>query len=329
MNEGSSTTPARTLVTGATGFIGRAVVGRLYREGVAVTAAGRNDSVSCAAVPFVRVIDLGSTTDWTVALAGCGAVVHCAARVHVMSDKSGDPLNAYRAANVEGTVTLAKQAAAAGVRRFVFISSIKVNGEATVPGLPYRATDRPAPVDPYGISKLEAEEALQALAATGAIELVIIRPPLVYGPGVKANFLSMARWIARGVPLPFGGLKANRRSFVALENMVDLIVTCLQHPAAVGQVFLVSDGEDLSTAELLRRTAKALDVPSRLIPVPAPLLALGARAIARQDLWHRLGGTLQVDATPTRERLGWMPPINVDEGLRAALAGLRNAVPHG
>lgn len=322
----SATMPSRVLVTGATGFVGRAVVDRLVRDGTPVTASVRCDPNTCSGIREVRVGDLAPEADWSPALEGCDAVVHCAARVHVMNDTATDPLTAYRAANVEGSIALAKQAAAAGVKRFVFISSIKVNGEGTVLGVPYRATDRPAPADPYGISKLEAEEALQALSATGAIELVIIRPPLVYGPGVKANFLSMARWIARGVPLPFGGVNANRRSFVALGNLVDLIVTCLQHPGAVGQLFLVSDGEDLSTAELLRRTARALGVPSRLLPVPAALLALGAKAIARQDLWDRLGGTLQVDSMPTRQRLGWTPPITVDAGLLAAVEGLRGGV---
>lgn len=317
---------SRTLVTGATGFVGRAVVDRLVRDGTPVTAAVRRDPTTRIGIREVRVGDLGPTTDWTAALEGCDAVVHCAARVHVMSDTSSDPLAAYRAANVEGSVALATQAAAAGVRRFVFISSIKVNGEGTALGKPYRASDRPAPVDPYGISKLEAEQALQALAATGAIELVVIRPPLVYGPGVKANFLSMARWIARGVPLPFGGVNANRRSFVALENLVDLIATSLKHPDAVGQVFLVSDGEDLSTSELLRRTARALGVSSRLLPVPSAWLALGASAVGRRDLWQRLGGTLQVDSMPTQARLGWIPPISVDAGLRAAVEGLRDAV---
>jgi UDP-glucose 4-epimerase len=322
----SAAPTGRVLVTGATGFVGRAVVDRLVRDGTPVTAAVRRDPTTRIGIREVRVGDLGPTADWTAALEGCDAVVHCAARVHVMSDTSSDPLAAYRAANVEGSVALAKQAAAAGVRRFIFISSIKVNGEGTALGKPYRASDRPAPVDPYGISKLEAEQALQALAATGAIELVIIRPPLVYGPGVKANFLSMARWIARGVPLPFGGVNANRRSFVALENLVDLIATCLKHPDAVGQVFLVSDGEDLSTSELLRRTARALGVSSRLLPVPSALLAVGASAVGRRDLWQRLGGTLQVDSMPTRTRLGWTPPVTVDAGLRAAVEGLRDGV---
>jgi len=311
------------LVTGATGFVGRAVVERLSCDGAEVTAAGRSTATFADGVKFVRVGDLGASTDWSAALRGCAAVVHCAARVHVMRDSSDDPLAAFRTANVDGSLALAKQAAAAGVRRFVFISSIKVNGEATVAGTPFRATDQPNPVDPYGMSKLEAEQALQRLAETGAIDLVIIRTPLVYGEGVKANFLSMARWIARGIPLPFGGITSNRRSFVALANLVDLIVTCIQRDEAVGQVLLVSDGEDLSTADLLRRTARALGVRPRLLPVPAVALALGARLVGRRDLWQRLGGTLQVDSAPTRQLLHWTPPVSVDEGLRAAVASLR------
>lgn len=314
---------SRVLVSGATGFVGRAVVDRLVCDGVAVTAAVRREPKCYAELREVRVADLGADTDWAAALEGCDAVVHCAARVHVLRDASADPLAAYRAANVEGSVALAKQASAAGVRRFIFISSIKVNGESTVLGAPYRATDRPAPADPYGISKLEAEQALRALASAGTIELVIIRPPLVYGPGVKANLLRMARWMSSGMPLPLSGVTANRRSFVALANLVDLIVTCLQHPEAVGQVFLVSDGEDLSTAELVRRIAIALGVPRRSLQVPSRLLAIVAGALGRRDLWQRLGGTLQVDSTPTRERLGWTPPVTVDAGLRAAFAGLR------
>ncbi len=316
--------PSRVLVTGATGFVGRAVVERLVRDGSPVTASVRRKSSTRTGVREVQVADLGPATDWTAALEECDVVVHCAARVHVMNETATDPLAAHRNANVEGTLSLAKQAAAAGVRRFIFISSIKVNGEGTALGKPYRASDRPAPVDPYGISKFEAEQALQALSATSAIELVIIRPPLVYGPGVKANFLSMVRWVARGLPLPFGEANGNRRSYVALVNLVDLIVTCLKHPDAVGQVFLVSDGEDLSTGELLRRTARALGVSSRLLPVPLSVLAFSARAIGRRDLWQRLGGTLQVDSGPTRERLSWNPPITVDAGLRAVVEGLRD-----
>lgn len=313
----------RVLVTGATGFVGGAMVEHLVASDVPVTASVRRHVAVRRGVTEVRIGNLGAETDWRPALTGCRAVVHCAARVHVLRDIAPEPLAAFREANVDGTLALARQAAAAGARRFIFLSSIKVNGEGSSLGAPYRATDVPHPVDPYGISKYEAEKALIDFAASGALDLVIIRPPLVYGPGVKANFLSMARWIANGVPLPFGGVTANRRSFVALANLVDLIATCLTHEAAVRQIFLVSDGEDLSTAELLRRTARALDVAPRLIPVPAPLLACGAGLVGRRDIWQRLGGTLQVDSIPTRSRLAWHPPLSVDEGLRAAVAGLR------
>jgi UDP-glucose 4-epimerase len=316
----------RVLVTGATGFVGRAVVDRLVQVGTAVTASVRREPITRIGVREVYVPDLRSTTDWTAALEGCSAVVHCAGRVHVLNETASNPLAAYRIANVEGSVALAKQAAASGVRRFVFISSIKVNGEETVVGKPFRASDPPAPVDPYAISKLEAEQALETLAACGLIELVIIRPPLVYGPGVKANFLSLARWIARGLPLPLGGVNANRRSFVALANLVDLIEICLNHPNAAGQVFLVSDGEDLSTSDLLHRTARAIGVPSRLFSVPSPLLAVAARALGLRDLWLRLSNTLQVDTTATRERLGWRPSLTVDAGLLAAVEDLRGGV---
>lgn len=314
--------PGRVLVTGATGFVGRAVVARLVQDRVPVTAAVRSAVALQGDITVARVSDLGPDTDWGPALEGCTAVVHCAARVHVLRDGSDDPLHAYRIANVEGTLALAKQAAAAGVRRFVYVSSIKVNGEGTRLGHPYRSDDPPRPVDPYGVSKHEAEQGLQAMSASGAIDLVIIRPPLVYGPGVKANFLSMAQWIARGVPLPFGSITGNRRSLIGLTNLVDLMVTCITRDEAIGQVFLASDGEDLSTADLLRRTARALGVRPRLLPISSAVLKLGAHGVGRGDLWQRLGGTLQVDATATRERLAWTPPLSVDEGLRAAVAGI-------
>lgn len=310
------------VVTGANGFVGRAVVERLVADGYAVTAAVRRPVPMPAGVRTVIVGDLGAA-DWRAALDGCAAVVHCAARVHVMRDAAADAMAAYRLTNVEGTRALATQAAAAGARRFIFLSSIKVNGEATRPGTPFRADDAPQPVDPYGVSKLEAERALEALAARGALDLTVIRPPLVYGPGVKANFLAMARWLAKGVPLPFGRLTENRRSLVALGNLVDLIACCLARDAAVGQVLLVSDGEDLSTTELLRRTARALGVRPRLLPLPTTAMAVAARVLGRRDLWQRLGGSLQVDIAATCTRLGWRPPVSVDDGLRAAVAGLR------
>jgi nucleoside-diphosphate-sugar epimerase len=314
---------ARVLVTGANGFVGSALVRELLRRGVPVNAAVRSGVESDPRANVVRVGDLGTGTDWGRALAGCDAVVHCAARVHVMADDATDPLAAYRHANTEGTVALANQAAAAGVRRFVFLSSIKVNGEATRPGAAFTERAAPAPRDPYGISKLEAERRLAEMARSNGMELVILRIPLVYGPGVKANFRDMVRWLERGVPLPFGAITRNRRSLLALDNLVDLILLSLVHPAAPGQVFLASDGEDLSTADLLRRTAAALGVGARLIPVPTAILAAGAALLGRRDLWQRLGGSLQVDSSHARRLLGWAPPLAVDEGLRRVVAPLK------
>lgn len=266
---------------------------------------------------------LSSETDWTVALRSVGQVVHLAARVHVMNDKSSDPMAEFRRVNVEGTGSLARQAAAAGVRRFVYISSIKVNGEFTEVGLPFTADDAPAPEDPYGVSKHEAEQALRQIAADTGMEVVIIRPPLVYGPGVKANFESMMRWLSRGVPLPLAAVTQNRRSLVALDNLVDLIMTCLSHPAAANQTFLVSDGEDLSTADLLRRMGTALGYPARFVYVPLSMLKLGARLVNKPGIYQRLCGSLQLDIANTRRLLGWSPPVSVDEGLRRAAEGFR------
>jgi nucleoside-diphosphate-sugar epimerase len=250
-------------------------------------------------------------------------VVHCAARVHILNDQTADPLAEFRQVNVDGTLTLARQAAQAGVRRFVFLSSIKVNGEQSGDGLAFNADQRPAPSDPYGISKYEAEVGLRALARETGMEVVIIRPPLVYGPGVKANFLAMMRWLRRGVPLPLGGVTENRRSFVFLDNLVDLIVTCIDHPAAANQTFLVSDDEDLSTAALLRRMAAALGRPARLIPMPAGLITLVAKLIGRPGIAQRLCGSLQVDIGKTKTLLCWSPPVSVDEGLRITAEHLR------
>jgi nucleoside-diphosphate-sugar epimerase len=264
---------------------------------------------------------LSSEADWTVALRSVDQVVHLAARVHVMNDKSSDPLAEFRRVNVEGTANLARQAAAAGVRRFVYLSSIKVNGEFTEVGHPFTADDAPAPEDPYGVSKQEAELALRQIAADTGMEVVIVRPPLVYGPGVKANFESMMRWLARGVPLPLAAVTQNQRSLVALDNLVDLIMTCLSHPAAANQTFLVSDGEDLSTAGLIRRMGAALGHPARLFYVPPSMLKLGAQVVNKPGIYQRLCGSLQLDIAKTRRLLGWCPPVSVDEGLRRAAEG--------
>ncbi len=266
---------------------------------------------------------LSAETDWTVVLRSVDQVVHLAARVHVINDKSMDPLAEFRQVNVEGTANLARQAAAAGVRRFVYLSSIKVNGEFTQEGHPFTADDTPAPEDPYGVSKHEAEQALRQIAADTTMEVVIIRPPLVYGPGVKANFESMMRWLSRGVPLPLAVVTKNRRSLVALDNLVDLSMTCLSHPAAANQTFLVSDGEDLSTAGLLRRMGAALGHPARLFYVPPLMLKIGAHAVKKTGIYQRLCGSLQLDITKTRRLLDWIPPVSVDEGLRRAAEGFR------
>jgi UDP-glucose 4-epimerase len=308
--------PQTILLTGATGFVGGAILKRLHHEKKhSVLVAVRDESrVLLQSVPKVRIESFDGALQWGGHLSGSDVVIHSAARVHVMNDAEADPLAAFRKVNVEGTLNLARQAAAAGVRRFIFISSIKVNGEGTAPGMVYTAEDVPAPADPYGVSKMEAEQGLRELAAESAMDVVIIRPVLVYGPGVKANFLNMMRWLDKGIPLPFGAID-NSRSLVALDNLVDLILTCIEHPEAANQTFLVSDGEDLSTTALLNKMANALNKPARLIPVPSWILQSGAALLGRKGLSQRLCGSLRVDITKTRNLLGWTPPLSVDEAL--------------
>ena len=314
------------LVTGATGFVGRPLAQRLLAddESRRVVVAVRRDDQRWPERVLPRVTgELEPSVDWSVVLGDVSVVVHCAARVHVMVDTAANPLAEFRRVNVLGTLNLARQAAAADVRRFVFISSIKVNGESTQLGHPFTADDVPAPQDAYGVSKVEAELGLHEISRQTGMEVVVIRPPLVYGPGVKANFAAMMRWLQRRVPLPLGAIH-NQRSLVALDNLVDLIVVCLTHPAAANQTFLVSDGEDVSTTELLRRMGQALGRPARLVPLPASILKLAAAMMGKPGVAQRLCGSLQVDIDKTRRLLDWTPPLTLDEGLNKAAGGLRD-----
>ena len=303
------------LVTGATGFIGGAVCRAFSRER-RVLGVGRREFQGGVSVNFEYASgDLAKDFDWTRLLKGIDVVVHCGARVHIFDDRSDNPLQAFRLVNVDGTVALARQSAALGVRRFIFLSSIGVHGSGTS-GRPYRFDDTPEPHSPYAISKLEAEIALRDIARDTGMEVVCIRPPLVYGPDAPGNFASLLGLMASGIPLPLASVTQNRRSFVFVENLVSLIECCIEHPAAANQTFLVSDDESLSTVSLLSRMGEALGQPARLIPVPVRLLQMGAVLLGKRDLAQSLCGSLEVDIGKTRELLGWRPPISVDEGLR-------------
>jgi len=316
----------RVLVTGASGFVGRALVLRLAKlhgwNAVAVARTHPSAEPIWYSGGFIEAgvshIALGDLTKALIEpglFNGVDAVVHCAARVHVMNEADVDLLSAFRAVNVVGTLKLAKQAASVGVKRFVFISTIKVNGEATVSGELFQADDLPAPEDAYGLSKLEAEQGLKLLAAETGMEVVIIRPPLVYGRGVRGNFGSMIKLVEKEIPLPFGAIH-NKRSLVGIDNLVDLIVRCIDHPAAANQVFLAGDGQDLSTPELVRSLAMAMGKRTRLISLPTGVLKFGATLLGKRALADRLLGSLQVDITKTRELLEWQPRHSVEEGLR-------------
>jgi nucleoside-diphosphate-sugar epimerase len=286
---------------------------------VQVRAVVRNASAQVpSGVESSVVADIGPNTSWSSALDGVDAVVHLAAKVHDMKARGEASLEAYRAVNTAGTANLARQAAKAGVSRFVFLSSVKVNGEEGR----FTESDRAAPADPYAVSKHEAELELRRIANTTNMAAVIVRAPLVYGPGVGANFRMLMRSVASGVPLPLGAID-NKRSFVGLDNLVDFILTCVDHTSAPNETFFVSDGEDLSTPELVRRVARALERPSRLLPVPRPFLMGAAALVGKRASMQRLLGTLQVDISKARDRLGWSPPVTVDEGLRRAAIARR------
>lgn len=307
----------RILVTGSSGFVGSCLVEKLtenveFQVRALVRSAPAKPNVR---VCYHRLVDFSGINAENESLKDVQVVIHLASRVHVMNDTELDPLATFRSINVGHTLSLARGAAMAGAKRFIFVSSVKVNGEGTIPGHPYRETDAPQPVDFYGISKMEAEDGLRLIAAETGMEVVIIRPVLVYGPGVKANFESMMAWLRKGIPLPFGAIN-NQRSLVALDNLVDLILTCITHPAAADQTFLVSDGEDVSTTQLLEKLASALNRPARLLPVPGWLLTTGATLLGKKALSTRLCGSLQVDITKARSLLGWHPVLTLDQALR-------------
>ncbi len=310
----------KVLVTGANGFVGAALCRALAQQGHAVRRALRAPQAEKVfeepGAETAAVGNIDAQTEWVTALQGMDAVIHLAARVHVMQEAAGDPLAEYRRVNVAGTERLARAAAAAGVKRLVYVSSIKVNGESTVFGKKFTEQDVPAPQDHYGISKLEAEQALYKVARETGLEVVIVRPPLVYGPGVKGNFLEMLSVLGKRIPLPLASVR-NQRSLVYLGNLVDALVVCMSHPGAAGQAYLVSDGADISTPELLRALAAGVGLPVRLLPFPAGLLGVLARLAGKGAQADRLLGSLQVDSGKIRRELNWTPPYTLQQGLQA------------
>ncbi|WP_183838823.1 UDP-glucose 4-epimerase family protein [Rhizobium etli] len=307
----------RCLVTGAAGFVGSPLVKRLHAEKICDLVVTTRSARS-AFPDDVRhfPIDITDRTDWAAALAGIDVIIHLAARVHIMNDRATDPLAEFRRTNTAATLNLAEQAARAGVKRFVFVSTIKVNGEEN--DRPFRHDDTPQPIDPYGISKLESEIGLREIAARTGMEIVIIRPPLVYGPGARGNFALLVGLVRKRIPLPFASLK-NRRTLVAVQNLVNLIITCAAHPAAGGEIFLAGDGEDLSTPELIRGIAAGLGVTPMLVPFPSPLLHMAAKAVGKEAVYQRLCGSLQVDISQARNVLGWTPVVTPRQGLKLAV----------
>ena len=302
------------LITGASGFIGSNLCKNLGRDGLFVRLVYREGAVKNNPQIFT-VNGIDKSTGWSGAFDNIETVIHAAARVHVMDDSSVDPLSEFRAVNTYGTLHLAQQAAQAGVKRFIFISTIKVNGESTLTGVPFKPEDSSIPTDPYGLSKYEAEVGLRKIAKETGMEVVIIRPPLVYGPGVKGNFVSMMKWLNKGIPLPLGAIN-NKRSFVSLDNLISLITICIDHPNAANETFLVSDDNDISITTLLSELAVSLNTPKRLLPIPGAWLMFCAKLLGKQDVALRLLGSLQVDITKTKSLLGWSPPYTVDESLK-------------
>ena len=301
----------KILVTGASGFIGKRLCKVIEERGGVVYRVTRDIN----ATNRIRIGEFDENTNWTEVLRGFDCIVHLAARVHVMNEHSQHPLGEYMRVNVMATLNLARQAASAGVRRLIFISTIKVNGEQTCPHQPFNEADTPEPVGPYAISKWEAEKGLQRIGAETKLEIVIIRPPLVYGPGVRANFRSLMMLLDYNFPLPLGGIN-NKRSMIALDNLVDMIIVCMDHPAAVNELFLASDGEDLSLSELLQRLGDALGKPAKMFSIPNWLFKYLLTLAGKKHIASRLFGTLQVDISKASRLLSWVPPISVNAGLK-------------
>lgn len=304
---------SKILVTGAGGFIGRNLCPLLQQRGFFVRRAVRRPLDAQA----VLLGDMGQDTDWKEALQGMDAVVHLAARVHVLRERADEPAERFRQVNVDATLRLARQAVQMGVKRFVFVSTIGVHGVKTE-GKGFSEYDTPNPRNEYSLSKWQAEQELKKLAQETGLEVVVVRPPLVYGPGVKANFLMLLAVVRRGLPLPLASIH-NRRDMVYVGNLSDAIRLCLTHPAAVGRTFVVADGEAVSTPELIRRIARIMGRKLWLLPCPVALLRLGAWLLGRSDMVHRLVSSLEVDSTKIRETLDWTPPYTFDDGLKATI----------
>jgi nucleoside-diphosphate-sugar epimerase len=310
---------SKVLVTGATGFVGRHLCSLLIERGYEVVGTSRSGADDpLARRSELRMIgDIGDDVEWSPILEGVDYVVHLAARVHVMQDTESDPLTEFRRVNVEGTKQLLNDRQMLNVKRLIYLSTVKVHGESTVER-PFRITDEPSPIDPYAQSKLEAEQFVRTIGSKVGFETVIIRPPLVYGPGVGGNFLRLIGMVKRGIPLPFGRID-NRRSLVGVRNLCDLICGCLMNPSAAGKRFLVSDNADISTRALISMIASSMSRPVRLLPVPPLLLSTVARAAGRSAELSRLTGSLRVDVDETMRTLDWTPPISLADGIDATV----------
>lgn len=309
----------KILLTGSSGFVGAALAKSIAASHFALVAPTRTGSSSNnnrqVASPARNIGEINAATDWGTFLTGVETIVHCAAVSEMVKNPDERQLHDLRSVNIDGTLNLARQAASSGVRRFVFLSSIKVNGESTALGTPFMHDDSPLPVDAYGLSKFEAERGLRNIAAESGMEFVIIRPPLIYGPGVKGNFAALVNLIEYGVPLPLSNIR-NQRSFIGIDNLVDLVIACISHPKAANQIILASDDQDLSTTELLRCIAQAMGKSARLFPCPKKILATAAKYTGKNGLAERLLGSLQIDVVHTKHLLGWAPPVDVKDGLK-------------